>query len=84
MNWKHLFSILIYLVHIFVSCVPGRNSISSISGYHLNNCCQGVKKVGKTESEVGSDDIHLAWLVPPPLEIGHIYIYILNKKIDSL
>lgn len=43
MNWKHLFSIFFYLVHIFVSCVPGRNSISSISGYHLNNCCQRVK-----------------------------------------
>jgi hypothetical protein len=28
MNWKHLFSISIYLVHIFVSCVLGRNSIS--------------------------------------------------------
>jgi len=56
MNWKHLFSISIYPVHIFVSCVPGRNSISSISEYHLNNCGQ---RVGNKESEVGSDDIYL-------------------------
>ena len=40
MNWKHLFSISIYPVHIFVSCVPGRNSISE---YHLNNYGQRVK-----------------------------------------
>ena len=38
-----------------------RNSIFSIKGYHLNNCGQRVEWVGKKESEVGSDDIHLGW-----------------------
>ncbi|KAH0676775.1 hypothetical protein KY285_024576 [Solanum tuberosum] len=43
---KHLFSISIYPVHIFVSCVPGRNSISE---YHLNNYGQRVSLSLSTE-----------------------------------
>lgn len=66
MNWKHLFSISIYLVHIFLSCVPGRESISSISGYHLNNCGQ---RGGREERVWGWVGRHTSWLVPPLMRV---------------